>query len=87
LVLSVVSTPGNTFSVNSGFTESYEQAYSGGVTLGGLCSRLIQGAAAAVNPTTSWLDAGEIAGANAVFSPSASGTCVGRFSLLGAGGC
>jgi len=74
-------------SIDDGFTLHQNVANSGNhFGLGLAC--LIQTSAAAANPT--WTVAGgvdDLTATVATFKEAAGGTCVGRFSLLGAGGC
>jgi hypothetical protein len=72
---------GSGASIGSGFTAQVSN-YNPGVAIAGAIARLIQGTAAAVNPTWNWTGTGEGAAGIAVFQPAVVGPTAGTAALV-----
>lgn len=81
----LVDTGFEAISVNQGFTLDQVIPTNGGFNQGVFDSYLVQGTAAAVNPTTTFDNAGRSAVLNMVFKPAASVSALSRLTLMGAG--
>ena len=73
LLITSATTAGTSHTVNRGYTAT-TQNNVGGTSMGGGIAYLIQGTAAAVNPTWSWTGSGVVAASHARFSPTAGST-------------